>query len=67
MFFSTKVGSGYTMNELHELDQLLRPHWKPFDTKNPPESIILAPGFKVSKQPCAAFRYSCLSLAHNSF
>lgn len=36
------------MNELHELDQLLRPHWKPFDTKKPPESVILAPGYKVS-------------------
>jgi len=34
------------MNELHELDQLLRPHWKPFDTKNPPQSVILAPGYK---------------------
>lgn len=41
-----KVGSGYTINELRELDQQLRPHWNAFDTKKPPESIILAPGFK---------------------
>ncbi|PFX16725.1 DNA ligase 4 [Stylophora pistillata] len=41
-----KVGSGYTMNELRELDQQLRPHWNAFDTKKPPEHIILAPGFK---------------------
>ena len=45
---STKVGSGYTMNELRELDQQLRPHWNAFDTKRPPGSIILAPGYKVS-------------------
>jgi len=45
---SIKVGSGYTMNELRELDQQLRPHWNAFDTKRPPGSIILAPGFKVS-------------------
>ncbi|XP_067047572.1 DNA ligase 4-like [Acropora muricata] len=41
-----KVGTGYTMNELHELDQLLHPHWRPFDTKRPPETVILAPGYK---------------------
>ena len=35
------------MNELHELDQLLHPHWRPFDTKRPPETVILAPGYKV--------------------
>lgn len=45
--FPTQVGSGYTMNELHELDQQLRPHWQAFDTKKPPESVILAPGYKV--------------------
>lgn len=36
------------MNELRELDQQLRPHWNAFDTKRPPGSIILAPGYKVS-------------------
>ncbi|XP_073251496.1 DNA ligase 4-like [Porites lutea] len=41
-----KVGSGYTMNELHELGQMLHANWKPFDTKNPPESIVLATGYK---------------------
>ncbi|KAJ7378944.1 DNA ligase (ATP) [Desmophyllum pertusum] len=41
-----KVGSGYTMNELRELDQQLRPHWNAFDTKRPPTSVILAPGYK---------------------
>ncbi|KAK2560071.1 DNA ligase 4 [Acropora cervicornis] len=41
-----KVGTGYTTNELHELDQLLHPHWRPFDTKRPPETVILAPGYK---------------------
>lgn len=34
------------MNELRELDQQLRPHWNAFDTKRPPGSIILAPGYK---------------------
>lgn len=36
------------MTELRELDQQLRPHWNAFDTKRPPGSIILAPGYKVS-------------------
>lgn len=39
------------MNELHELGQMLHANWKPFDTKNPPESIVLATGYKVSKWP----------------
>ena len=42
-----KVGSGYTINELRELGQKLKPFWHKFDVKHPPESILLAPGFKV--------------------
>ncbi|XP_068735127.1 DNA ligase 4-like [Montipora capricornis] len=41
-----KVGTGYTMNELNELHQLLHPYWRPFDTKKPPDSVILASGYK---------------------
>jgi DNA ligase-4 len=41
-----KVGTGYTLNELKQLGQKLQPYWQPFDTRNPPKSIVLAPGFK---------------------
>ncbi|XP_029633322.1 DNA ligase 4 isoform X1 [Octopus sinensis] len=40
-----KVGSGYTKNELTELNEKLYKHWKKSD-ENPPKSIVLAPGFK---------------------
>ncbi|GAB6026089.1 DNA ligase (ATP) [Chamberlinius hualienensis] len=42
----TKVGSGYTMTELYEMCQKLNPHWKTYDKKNPPKSLILAPGHR---------------------
>ena len=35
------------MNELRELGHKLKPYWRKFDTKRPPESVILVPGFKV--------------------
>ena len=48
MVTSLQVGSGYTMGELRELGHKLKPHWKKFDTKWPPDCIIIAPGFRVS-------------------
>ncbi|XP_065052274.1 DNA ligase 4-like [Rhopilema esculentum] len=41
-----KVGSGYSLKELKELCDALEPHWKTFDPKMPPSSIIFAPGLK---------------------
>ncbi|XP_048580100.1 DNA ligase 4 [Nematostella vectensis] len=41
-----KVGSGYTMNELDELGQQLKPHWQPFNQAKPPKSVCFTPGFK---------------------
>ncbi|KAK3736164.1 hypothetical protein QZH41_015551 [Actinostola sp. cb2023] len=41
-----KVGTGYTINELRELGQKLKPHWQPFKTNKPPKNITLASGFK---------------------
>eukprot|EP00731_Ephydatia_muelleri_P033439 Em0029g45a len=41
-----KVGSGYTMVELRALGQKLKPHWRQFDTRNPPSCVLLANGFK---------------------
>ncbi|XP_064401547.1 DNA ligase 4-like isoform X2 [Halichondria panicea] len=41
-----KVGSGYSLTELREVGAKLKPHWRPFNTKSPPESVVLAPGFK---------------------
>ena len=35
------------MVELRALGQKLKPHWRQFDTRNPPSSILLANGFKV--------------------
>ena len=35
------------MSELRELGHKLKPYWQKFDTKHPPESILLAPGYKV--------------------
>lgn len=42
-----QVGSGYTMSELKDLGLKLKPFWKKFDVKRPPESVLLAKGFKV--------------------
>ena len=53
------------MNELHELHQLLRPYWRQFDTKKPPDSVILASGYKVSKSSSLSYRSICL-LAQNA-
>ena len=36
------------MVELRALGQKLKPFWKQFDTRNPPSSVLLANGFKVS-------------------
>lgn len=44
-----KVGSGYTLAELKDLGMKLKPHWKPFNTKRPPDCVLLAPGFKVDQ------------------
>jgi len=41
-----QVGSGYSLAELRDLGLKLKPYWKPFDTKRPPDCILLAPGFK---------------------
>jgi len=41
------VGSGYTINELKDLGVKLKPHWKKFDEKRPPTTVLLPPGFKV--------------------
>ena len=35
------------MKELNDLCNTLHPYWRKYDTKNPPDNIILAPGFKV--------------------
>lgn len=42
-----QVGSGYSLAELKDLGMKLKPYWKCFNTKSPPESVLLAPGFKV--------------------
>lgn len=44
---SMQVGTGYTMSELKDLGLKLKPYWKKFDTKRPPECVLLAKGFKV--------------------
>lgn len=36
------------MVELRALGQKLKPHWRQFDTRNPPSCVLLANGFKVS-------------------
>ncbi|GIX83138.1 DNA ligase 4 [Caerostris darwini] len=36
-----KVGSGYTLKELHELSGKLGDHWKTFDFKNPPVCYMM--------------------------
>ena len=47
-----QVGSGYTLAELKDLGQKLKPHWKSFNTKRPPDCVLLAPGFKVGGALC---------------
>lgn len=42
-----QVGSGYSMAELKDLGLKLKPFWKKFDVKHPPECVLLAKGFKV--------------------
>ncbi|GAB1599803.1 DNA ligase 4-like [Argonauta hians] len=44
-----KVGSGYTKNELTELNEKLYNHWKS-NAESPPSSIVLPSGFK--EKPC---------------
>lgn len=47
VFYSfTKVGSGYSYQELYELLLKLNSYWKIYDKKNPPSNIILASGYK---------------------
>ncbi|KAL8610583.1 hypothetical protein ACOMHN_006302 [Nucella lapillus] len=41
-----KVGSGYTKKQLAEFNQRLAEHWQVFDKRNPPQSLVLASGFK---------------------
>ncbi|XP_076463012.1 LOW QUALITY PROTEIN: DNA ligase 4-like [Babylonia areolata] len=41
-----KVGSGYSKKQLAEFNQRLADHWQPFDKRNPPQCLILAPGFR---------------------
>ncbi|XP_053419432.1 DNA ligase 4 isoform X2 [Nycticebus coucang] len=36
----SRVGSGYTMKELNDLGLKLAKHWKPFNKKAPPSSIL---------------------------
>ena len=40
------------MSELKDLGLKLKPYWKKFDPKRPPESVVLAPGFRVSELNC---------------
>ncbi|XP_069127951.1 DNA ligase 4-like [Argopecten irradians] len=51
-----KVGSGYSKKELGEFNEKLKDHWKVFDKRNPPTSVILASGFKEKPdawiEPC---------------
>mmetsp|Transcript_35873 Transcript_35873/g.143367 ORF Transcript_35873/g.143367 Transcript_35873/m.143367 type:complete len:671 (-) Transcript_35873:2322-4334(-) len=37
--FVTRVGSGYSADELHALDERLSQHWIALDSKNPPDFI----------------------------
>lgn len=47
MFHSfCKVGSGYTLEELHKLGCKLKDHWQVYNKKSPPSSILLASGHK---------------------
>ena len=40
----------------------LKPHWKRFNTKNPPDCVLLAPGFKVLLLYCILFQCSCYDI-----
>lgn len=68
---SLQVGSGYSLTELRSLGLKLKPHWKPFDTKRPPDCIILAPGFKASPLTVCPFvamdKMSHSMYKHNTF
>ena len=39
-----QVGSGYTLAELRDLGLKLKPYWQKFDTRRPPECLLLPPG-----------------------
>lgn len=51
-----KVGSGYSLQELHELLAQLSSKWKVFNPKRPPEKLVLAQGLKEKPdlylEPC---------------
>ncbi|XP_006814572.1 DNA ligase 4-like, partial [Saccoglossus kowalevskii] len=41
-----RVGSGYTLKELHEFNRKLAPSWKKFDEKNIPQHLLLTSGLR---------------------
>lgn len=55
-----KVGSGYSKKELAEFNKKLADHWKVFNKKNPPSSIILASGFKEKPDAYIEPENSCI-------
>lgn len=55
-----KVGSGYSKKELAEFNKKLAEHWKVFNKKNPPSSIILASGFKEKPDAYIEPENSCI-------
>lgn len=55
-----KVGSGYSKKELAEFNKKLAEHWKVFNKKSPPSSIILASGFKEKPDAYIEPKNSCI-------
>ncbi|PIK37895.1 putative DNA ligase 4 [Apostichopus japonicus] len=41
-----KIGSGYSLKELHEYNQKLAEHWRPYKKENPPKSFTVYKGNK---------------------
>ena len=57
-----QVGSGYTMSELKDLGLKLKPFWRKFDVKRPPESVLLAKGFKVPSSATSDYSLHAIML-----
>ena len=55
------------MKELRELGHKLRDHWRKFDPKNPPESVLFSPGFKASSWLAAHKISTCVHDTRGSF
>lgn len=60
IIFFFKVGSGYSKKELAEFNKKLAEHWKVFNKKSPPSSIILASGFKEKPDAYIEPKNSCI-------